>query len=114
MRSDRDRLLDILEAISNIERYAEKGCDDYFKDELIQTWFVYHIQIIGEAAAKLSPSLRERYEDVLWADIISMRNVLIHHYFGIDLEEIWDTITTDIMTLKVRIEAILHELPDEN
>lgn len=113
MRSDRERLLDILEAIADIERYAAKGLETFLRDELIQTWVVHHIQIIGEAASRLSPSLRERYQDILWSDIISMRNVLVHHYFGIDLEEIWDTITTDIPNLKARIETILRELPNE-
>ena len=113
MRSDRERLLDISEAIENIERYETKGHETFLQDELIQTWVIHHIQIIGEAAARLTPALRERYQDIPWADIISMRNVLVHHYFGLDLEEIWDTITTDILNLKARIEAILRELPDE-
>lgn len=113
MRSDRERLLDIGEAIADIERYAEKGRETFLREELIQVWVTHHIQIIGEAAARLSQPLRERYRDVLWADIISMRNVLVHNYFGIDIEEIWATITTDIPDLKARIEAILRELPDE-
>ena len=114
MRSDRQRLLDILEAIVNIERYAEQGRDAFFQEELIQAWIVHHIQIIGEAAAHISQILREQYPDILWTDIISMRNVLVHHYFGIDLEEIWDTVTIDIPNLKQIVKEILQEVPEDS
>jgi uncharacterized protein with HEPN domain len=113
MRSNRERLLDILEAIADIERYAEKGKEAFVEDELIQTWVIHHIQIIGEAASKLSPSLRENYQVIPWIDIISMRNFLVHNYFGIDLDEVWNTITTDLPNLKTRVEAMLQDLPDK-
>ena len=54
MRDRRERLLDMLEAIERIERYAAKGRAEFEKDELIQTWVVHHLQIVGEAAAKLN------------------------------------------------------------
>lgn len=53
MRDDRGHLRDILEAIERIERHTAKGRDEFERDELIQTWVVHHIQIIGEAAGKL-------------------------------------------------------------
>lgn len=59
MRRDRERLFDILEAIERIERHASEGRAAFENDELIQTWMLYHIQIIGEAAAKLSPDIRQ-------------------------------------------------------
>lgn len=58
MRDDRERLRDILEAIERIERHTAKGRDEFERDELIQTWVVHHIQIIGEAARKLSEEVR--------------------------------------------------------
>ena len=54
MRDDRAYLMDLLEAIEGIERYAARGRDVFEGDELIQTWIVHHIQIIGEATTKLS------------------------------------------------------------
>jgi uncharacterized protein with HEPN domain len=83
MRDDAERLRDMLEAIVNIEKYASKGQQSYLTNELIQVWIVHHIQIIGEAAASLSSSLRDRYPDILWTDIVAMRNVLVHEYFGV-------------------------------
>jgi uncharacterized protein with HEPN domain len=53
MRDRRERILDMLEAIERIERYIATGRVKFEKDELIQTWVVHHLQIIGEAAAKL-------------------------------------------------------------
>jgi len=107
MRDDRARLQDMLEAIGKIEEYASRGRDAFLQDELLQVWMTHHIQIIGEAAANLSPGFREHYRDLPWADIVAMRNVVVHEYFGIDLSEIWDTVQADIPELKSRLLAIL-------
>jgi uncharacterized protein with HEPN domain len=71
---------------------------------------VHHIQIIDEAASGLSQPLREQYRDVPWRDIIAMRNVLVHQYFGIDVQQIWDTVTIDLPRLKNQIGGILAGL----
>jgi uncharacterized protein with HEPN domain len=92
MRDDRERLLDLCEAIERIEKYAAAGRSVLERDELIQTWVIYHLQIIGEAARSLSPELRDRYPDVPWSQIIGMRNILAHRYFGIDVDRRWNTI----------------------
>ena len=72
MRDDRERLLDIGEAIASIDSYATQGRDVYDRNPLVRIWVVHHVQIIGEAAAKLSPNLRARYPNIPWDDIISM------------------------------------------
>ena len=84
MRSERERLLDIIEAIERIEKYAAKGRGAFVDDELIQNWMVHHITIIGEACRSLPDDFQARYANVPWADIIGMRNILVHHYFGVD------------------------------
>jgi len=109
MRDDRLRLLDILEAIENIEKYSSRGHEAFVRDELIRIWIVYHIQTIGEASANLSVSLRDRYPGTRWTRIISMRNILVHQYFGIDWQEVWDTAVRDLPQLKIRIQSILRE-----
>lgn len=88
MRDERERLLDIQEAIERIEKYAAHGKAAFEQDELLQTWIVHHIQIIGEACRALPDEFQARYAGVPWSDIIGMRNILIHHYFGIDLEAV--------------------------
>ena len=65
MRSDHDRLLDILEAIEKIEQRARSSAAEAFhRDEMLQVWALYHVQIIGEAASRLSEELRARHPDV--------------------------------------------------
>jgi uncharacterized protein with HEPN domain len=110
MRNDAVYLRDILEAIERVERYASRGREVFEADELVQTWIVHHIQIIGEATTKLSQSLRSRHQQVPWAQIAAMRNILVHAYFRIDLDEVWSVVQNDIPNLKRQIETILREL----
>ena len=110
MRSERERLLDILEAIERIEKYAEKGKDAFEADELIQTWIVHHITIIGEACRTLPEEFQAGNANVPWADIVGMRNILVHHYFGIDTEAVWSVVERDLPELKLNIQMILKKL----
>lgn len=109
MKDDRVRLEDILEAIKRVERYARRGQKAFQTDELIQNWAIHHIQIIGEAAGKLSESFRKAHSEIPWPQIIKMRHVLVHDYFGIDLEEVWAAVERDLPNLKRKVKAILRE-----
>ena len=88
MRDDRGRLQDILDAIKRVERYAKQGRPVFEEDELVHTWMIHHIQIIGEAASQLSAGFRKTHQHVPWPQIIKMRHVLVYDYLGIDLAEI--------------------------
>ena len=112
MRSERERLLDILEAIERIEKYASRGKQAFERDELIQNWMVNHITMIGEACRALPDEFQALYAEVSWADIIAMRNILVHHYFGIDLDAVWSVVERDIPELKINIQVILNQLKD--
>jgi uncharacterized protein with HEPN domain len=112
MRSDRERLLDILEAIERIEKYARKGKAVFLHDELVQNWMVNHITMIGEACRSLPEEFQVSHTIIPWADIIAMRNLLIHHYFGIDKEAVWSVVERDIPELKGNIQVILKSLPE--
>ena len=67
---------------------------------------VHQIQVIGEAARGLSEDLRAAHPEIPWSDVIAMRNILVHEYFGIDLREVWDTATNDIPLLRTQIRRI--------
>lgn len=110
MRRDRDRLQDILDAIAAIRRYTQRGQQTFEEQELIQVWIVYHLQIIGEATNALSSPLLNRYSDIPWPQIIGLRNLIVHEYFKVDLQIIWDITQQDLPTLKPAIEQILKEM----
>jgi uncharacterized protein with HEPN domain len=110
MRSDRERLLDILEAIERINRYTAAGRAVFDKNELVQNWVVSHIQHIGEACWGLSQKLKSRHPEVPWGDIVGMRHVLVHNYFEIDLDAVALVLEKDLPVLKPQIEAMLAEL----
>lgn len=110
MRSDREKLEDILEAIERIERYAIQGVQAFEQSELIQTWFIQNLQVIGEASRSLSSSIREQYPEVPWSKIIGMRNILTHNYFEIDVDIVWIVIDQELPALKRNIALILGSL----
>ncbi len=110
MRSEQERLLDIQEAIARIEKYAASGRPRFEHDELIQSWIVRHLQIIGEAVRALPTQFRQHYPEIPWTDIIGMRNTLVHDYFGIDTDIVWSVVERDLPTLKRGIEGILQKL----
>lgn len=110
MREPRERLLDILEAISSIERYLDRGKAAFEQDELLQAWFVRNLQIIGEAAKALPDEVRALAPDVPWPKIIGMRNVLVHGYFDIDTAIVWEAASRDVPALKPRVEKLVGRL----
>ena len=109
MRSDRERLLDIQEAIERIKKYAGRGRDAFEKDELIQNWIVHHLQILGEAAARISQDFQNAHQNIPWSKIIGMRNILVHDYFGIDIDVVWSAIEKDLPELEQNIKGLLAE-----
>ncbi len=112
MRGDRERLLDIVEAITRIGRHTVGGRSSLEDDELVQIWIIHNLEILGEAARGLSDELRQRYPDAPWREMVAMRNVLAHGYFGIDVERVWATVEKDLPKLKEQLGTILAELSE--
>ena len=110
MRRVRDRLEDVMVAIRLIEREAVGGRDLFVANEMIQVWMVHHIQIIGEAIRAVSSELGELDSATPWPQIVGMRHILVHDYFGIDLDEVWNVIERDIPSLRIAVERILADL----
>lgn len=108
MKSDRERLLDIKEAIERILRYSDQGKQEFESSELLQTWVVHNLQIVGEAARRLSDSLKEQHAEVPWKEIVAMRNILVHDYFAVDVDEIWNVVERDLPELKNKIDSVLE------
>lgn len=98
------------EAIDAINRYASRGRDAFEKDELLQSFFIRHLLMIGDAAAKIPREFQSEHPDIPWGSMIGMRNVLVHQYFGIDLDVVWNAVSTDIPALEKQVRALARKL----
>lgn len=107
MRETSERLRDIQKAITKIMKYASQGREAFDQDELIQTWVIHHMEIIGEASRAIPQDFRNQHPEIEWKEISGMRNALIHGYFEINTNRVWDTITYDLPRLKASIDALL-------
>jgi uncharacterized protein with HEPN domain len=108
-RSDRIRLQHMLEAARQATSVAsERNRDDLNQDQFLVLGLMKCLEIIGEAASKLSIETRVRYADIPWPQIIGMRNRLIHAYFDINLDVMWDTLREDLPGLIQVLEHALH------
>ena len=110
MREERERLLDIVEAIERIEKYAAQGRQVFDREELIQTWIVHHLQIIGEASRQISEEVQQRCPEIPWRKVAGMRNILVHQYFGIDKNIVWQVVKNELPELKQHIQSLLNGL----
>ena len=102
---------DALEAIDRIQKYAARGRTAFEGDELIQAWIVHHLEILGEALSHVPQSVRDLAPLLPWSKATGMRNVLVHGYFGIDIDEVWDTADRDLPGLREQISNLLDRLP---
>lgn len=105
---------DILESIEKIERYTkEMGREEFFKEDETQDAVMRRLEIIGEAVKNIPDDFKESYPRIAWKKIAGMRDILIHGYFGINLERVWETIEGDIPNLKKEILKIKRDLAEE-
>ncbi len=110
MRSDLERIKDIQEAIANIEKYSIHGKIEFFENELIATWIIHHLQIIGETVRSISDELKLNYPKTPWLKIADFRNLIVHEYFRVDLQIVWSIVENQLPQLKEQIETILQEM----
>ena len=104
-------LYDIYESIQRIEEYISSITEKEFEDNTEkQDAVIRRLEIIGEAAKNVPPELRQKYAEVPWRKMTGMRDVVIHEYFGISANAVWQTATTDLLKLKPQIEEIIKQL----
>ena len=107
MKDDRLYLIHISESIGRIETYAKDGRAAFLQSPLIQDAVIRNFEIIGEAAKQLSPKLKQAHPNVPWRSVAGFRDVLIHQYTGVDLDEVWNIVEHALPDLRRQIDAIL-------
>ena len=109
MRHEASLLKDILAAIGKIEGITAATPEESFLgDEILQAAVLHHLTVIGEAVNRLSPELRERHPEVPWQQIVAVRHRIVHAYFDLDWQILWDASMDDIPGLRKQISAILE------
>lgn len=108
---DKTRLLHMIEGIDNIMEF-KKGVDyeSFVNNKLLKFGIFYNVAVIGEAAYKLTKDFTESHSDVPWRAIINMRHVLVHGYYQIDPEILWETINNDLPPLREAINRYLEDM----
>jgi len=113
MKKDKAYLKDILDAISDIEVFITNVNEaEFYKNKEKKYAVVRALEIIGEAAKNLSKELRSKHKEIPWKEIAGMRDKLIHWYFGIKWELVWETVKNKIPELKNQLLKISAELND--
>lgn len=101
----------ILESISSIEEYTEgKTKGDFLRSRMIQDAVIRRIEVMGEAVKNIPDEIKDKYADVPWRRIAGMRDILIHGYFGVDLELTWKVVEEDIADLKKKMLKVKEDL----
>ncbi|MDP2918092.1 MAG: DUF86 domain-containing protein [bacterium] len=109
MKSETTYLEHIQKAISNIEKYLQGASYVSFsQNDMMIGAVIRELEIIGEAANNLNEKFRRENPEVPWRKMISIRNILIHEYFGVNKKIIWDTCVKDIPKLKKQIMPFLE------
>lgn len=104
---DKQRLGHILDAITEIESYiAGADLSLFLSNSMMRFASIKQIEIIGEAANYITSETKERFSDIEWQQITGMRHILVHEYFGVDANLVWQIIINDIPALKSSIEKI--------
>lgn len=107
-------LLDMLLAARDARRFASDLTIEEFRASVLhQNAIVRSLEIIGEAASKLSESARKDLPDIPWPEIIGMRHRLIHDYTHVDVGKVWETIRDDLPTLIAQLESVVPPAEDE-
>lgn len=111
MKQDLPYLKHILDEINFlIEQTINLSFEDYLKNEVLKRATTRSLEIMGEAAKNISRGFKEKHKDIEWKEIAGMRDKIIHFYFGIKWDIVWDVIKNKVPELKEKVEKIIKEI----
>lgn len=114
MKDDRLYLLHVRDACTRILDYCRSGEAHFRTETMIQDAIIRNFQIIGEAVKKVSPELKERTPQLHWRAIAGMRDKLVHGYFDVDLQVVWESATLSVPALLPQIIELIEQLGGED
>ena len=97
----------ILDAIERIRSYTSAGPDAFRQDLKTQDAVIRNLQIIGEASKRVSPETRTAHPEIPWKDMTGMRDRIVHDYFGVSLDIVWDVVENHLPPLRESVQALL-------
>lgn len=107
MKDDRLYLGHILEAVERIMLFGRDGEDGFRKDLRTQDAIIRNLQVMGEAAKKVSVEMRAAHPEIPWKDVAGMRDRVVHDYFGISLDIVWDVVQNHVPPLREKVRRAL-------
>lgn len=99
----------ILDCIGRIVEYTAQGKDAFDESHMIQDAVLRNLEVIGEAVKHISAEFRAAHPEVAWSRLAGMRDILIHHYFGVRLETVWNVVEYELPKLQRHVEQLLVE-----
>ena len=112
MKKDRVYLEYILERIRRIEEDVVSGRESFINSHTIQDAVLKNLQTLAESCQRLSEQFKQSHPEVEWKKLSAFRNVLVHDYLGIDLNQIWIIVARDVSELKIKMEQLINKLPE--
>lgn len=110
MKDPRVYLAHILECIRRIETFTEGGEDAFLSERIIQDAVMRNLEVMGEAAKRVPDNYREAHPKIPWRGMATLRDVLIHDYEGVNLNQVWEVIEHELPRLKQALESFLPPL----
>jgi len=113
-RDDRTFVEDMLARIALVDEFTHDGREAFMQTRMMQEAVIRALEIIGEASRNISDDVRAAHPEIAWRQIAAFRNFVIHAYWDIKMERVWEVVQNELPTLKPQLEALLASLPTDD